>query len=104
MWIKLRFKSVCIYAKSEQSPSFWLEETLDPWLPIERASQTLIRLNGCVGWSESSMGAHDNVYLLLDTGLFVIILLMMVKLIMMVVLPANCCIQQTRTVPRPFFH
>ena len=28
-----------------------------PWLPIERTAKTLIRLGGCPGWSESSLGA-----------------------------------------------
>ena len=29
--------------------SFLIEETLDPWLPIERPLKTLIRLCGCTG-------------------------------------------------------
>ena len=32
-----------------------------PWvlkLPIERTAKTLIRLGGCQGWSESSLGTH----------------------------------------------
>ena len=28
------------------------------WLPTERTAKTLIRLGGCPGWSESSLGAH----------------------------------------------
>ena len=32
------------------------EESLGPWLPIERTAKTLIR-RGCPGWSESSLGA-----------------------------------------------
>ena len=34
------------------------EESLGPWLPTERTAKTLIRLGGCPGWSESSLGAH----------------------------------------------
>ena len=34
------------------------EESLGPSLPIERTATTLIRLGGCPGWSESSLGAH----------------------------------------------
>ena len=34
------------------------EETLGPQLPIERPAKTLIRLGGCPGWSEYSLGAH----------------------------------------------
>ena len=32
-------------------------ESLGPMLPITRAAKTLIRLGGCPGWSESSLGA-----------------------------------------------
>ena len=32
------------------------EEALGPWLPIERTTKPLIRLRGCPGWSESSLG------------------------------------------------
>ena len=32
------------------------EQTLGPQLPIERTMNTLIRLGGCPGWSESSLG------------------------------------------------
>ena len=34
------------------------EETLGPKLPIQRRAKTLIRLGGCPGWSESSLGAQ----------------------------------------------
>ena len=103
MWVQWRIKSVCISAKSEQS-KFLSWRNIGP-MATHRAC---IKYSDQTAWmsrlTESSMGAHDNVYLLLDTCLFVIILLIMIKLIMMVVLPANCCIQKTRTVPRPFFH
>ena len=39
-----RLKSVCASAQSDQSLNFPPEEMLDPWLPIERLSKTLIRL------------------------------------------------------------
>ena len=29
------------------------------WLPIKRTAKILIRLSGCLGWSESSLGAHS---------------------------------------------
>ena len=35
------------------------EERLGSYLPIERTAKTLIRLGGCPGWSESSLGAHS---------------------------------------------
>ena len=44
-----RFKSVCASAHSDQSRSFPPEETLDPWLPIERQLKTKISLHGCTG-------------------------------------------------------
>ena len=34
------------------------EESLGAELPTERTAKTLIRLGGCLGWSESSLGAH----------------------------------------------
>ena len=53
-----KFKSVCASTQfdNDKSLSFLPEETLDPWLPIERLLKTLIRLRG----SESSMCAHAN--------------------------------------------
>ena len=33
------------------------EESSGPYLPIEQTAKTLIRLGGCPGWSESSLGA-----------------------------------------------
>ena len=44
MKIQWRFKSVWGSTQSDQSLSFLPEETLDSWLPIERPSKTLIRL------------------------------------------------------------
>ena len=37
-------------------------------LPIERIVKTLIRLSGCQGWSESSLGAHVILLVLLCGG------------------------------------
>ena len=34
------------------------EESLGPYLPAEQTAKTLIRLGGCPGWSESSLGAQ----------------------------------------------
>ena len=68
IYVWRRFKSVFVPEQSEQSLSFPPEETLGPWLAMERPSKTLIRLRGRAGWSESSMGAHANLYLMLDPG------------------------------------
>ena len=35
------------------------EESFGPKLPIECTAKTLIRLGGCPGWSESSLGAQS---------------------------------------------
>ena len=35
------------------------EESLGPYLPIERIANTLIRLGGCPSWSESALGAQS---------------------------------------------
>ena len=40
MCIERRFKSVCASSQSDQSLSFRPEETLDPWLHIERLSDS----------------------------------------------------------------
>ena len=42
MLVQLRFKSVYAFGQSDQSLSCPPEETLDPWLPIECPSETLI--------------------------------------------------------------
>ena len=46
-------------AQSDQSLRHPHEESLGPYLPIERTAKTLIRLGGCLGWSESLLGAHS---------------------------------------------
>ena len=51
-------------AQSNQRFSFPTEETLDPCLPIKSQWKTLTKLRGCTGRSESSIGAHANLYLL----------------------------------------
>ena len=48
--------SLGISAQSDQSQRFPPEAKLGPKLPIERTAKTLIRLGGCPGWSESSLG------------------------------------------------
>ena len=53
-----RLRSACVSAQSDQSRHCPNEEALGPWLPSERTAKTLIRLGGCPGWSESSLGAH----------------------------------------------
>ena len=44
-------------AQSDQSFRCPREESLGPYLPTERTLKTMIRLGGCSGWSESSLGA-----------------------------------------------
>ena len=53
-----RLRSAWASAQSDQSLRCPHEESLGPYLPIERTAKTLIRLGGCPGWSESSLGAH----------------------------------------------
>ena len=52
-----RLRSAWASAQSDQSFRCPHEESLGPYLPIERTSKILIRLGGCLGWSESSLGA-----------------------------------------------
>ena len=57
MCVQRRLRSAWASAQSDQSFRCPHEEKLDPYLPIERASKTMITLGGCPGWSESSLGA-----------------------------------------------
>ena len=57
MCAQRRLRSSWTSAQSDQSFRCPHEESLGPYLPIERTSKTLIRLGGCPGWSESSLGA-----------------------------------------------
>ena len=52
-----RFRSAWASAQSDQNQRCPPEAKLGPKLPIERTAKTLIRLGGCPGWSESSLGA-----------------------------------------------
>ena len=51
-------KSAWASAQCDQSLRCPPEAKLGPKLPIERTSKTLIRLGGCPGWSESSLGTQ----------------------------------------------
>ena len=46
------------HMQSDQSCHCRLEATLCHWLRNECPAKTLIRLCGCAGWSESSLGPH----------------------------------------------
>ena len=60
-------RSAWASAQSDQSLRCPHEESLGPYLPIECTAKTLIRLGGCPGWSESSLGAHA-ILLVLSRG------------------------------------
>ena len=64
MCIQPRFKSVCASTQSDQSLSFLSDEMMDPWLPIEDSDQS-VHMHRLIG---VSIGAHANLYLLLDAG------------------------------------
>ena len=55
--IQRRLRSALASTQSDQSLCCPHEEALCPWLPNERTAKTLIRLGGCPGWSESSLGS-----------------------------------------------
>ena len=59
MCAQRRLRSDWASAQSDQSLRCPHEETLGPWLPTECTAKTLIRLGGCPGWSESSLGAQS---------------------------------------------
>ena len=54
-----RLRSAWVSAQSDQNLRCPPEESLGPYLPIERTAKTLIRLGGCPGWSESSLGPQS---------------------------------------------
>ena len=54
-----RLRSAWASPQSDQSLRCPHEESLDSYLPTERTAKTLIRLGGCPGWSESSLGAQS---------------------------------------------
>ena len=51
MWLcaQRRFRSAWAFAQSDQSLRCPHEESLDPYLPIQRTAKALIRLGGCPG-------------------------------------------------------
>ena len=55
-----RLRSALASAQSDQSLRCPHEASLGPLLPIEPTAKTLIRLGGCPGWSESSLGAQSH--------------------------------------------
>ena len=59
MCAQWRLRSAWASAQSDQSLRCPHEESWDPYLPIECTAKTLIRLGGCPGWSESSLGAES---------------------------------------------
>ena len=54
-----RLRLAWVSAHTDQSLRCPYEESLGPLLATERTAKTLIRLGGCPGWSESSLGAHS---------------------------------------------
>ena len=59
MCAQRRLRSAWASAQSDHSLRCPYEESLGPKLPIQRTAKTLIRLGGCPGWSESSLGAQS---------------------------------------------
>ena len=59
VYTQRRLRSAWASARFDQSLRCLHEETFGPKLPIERTAKTLIKLGGCPGWSESSLGAHS---------------------------------------------
>ena len=61
-------RSAWASAQSDQSLRCPHEEALGPCLSLKRTAKTLIRLDGCPGWSESSLGVHVMLLVLSCTG------------------------------------
>ena len=68
MCAQRRLRSAWASAQTDQSLRCPYKVTLGPQLPIERTAKTLIKLDGCPGWSESSPGAHLILLVLLWGG------------------------------------
>ena len=64
MWLcaQRRLRSAWASTQSDQSLRCPREETLGPQLPSEHKAKILIRLGGCPGWSESSLGAQPHCF------------------------------------------
>ena len=58
MCTQRRPRSAWASAQSDQS-SLSTRRKLESLAPIEHTAKTLIRLGGCLGWSESLLGAHS---------------------------------------------
>ena len=58
MCAQRRLSSTWASAQSDQSLRCPHEESWGPLLSLERTAKHLIRLGGCAGWSESSLGAN----------------------------------------------
>ena len=58
LYAKRRLRLAWASAPSDQSLRCPHEESSGPFLPIERTAKIWIRLGGCPGWSESSLGAQ----------------------------------------------
>ena len=54
----------CAPSEDSDQPGHPHEESFGPCLPIECLVKTLIRMGGCPGWSESSLGAQVILFVL----------------------------------------
>ena len=72
MCTQWRLRSAWASAQSDQSLRCPHEESFGPYQPIERTAKTLIRLGGCPGWSESSLGAHVSMLVLSRGGSYLL--------------------------------
>ena len=63
MCAQRRLRSDCASAQSDQSLRCPIQETWAPLPCKKRPAKTLIRLRGCAGWSESSLGARFRRYI-----------------------------------------
>ena len=59
MWAQRRLRSAWSSDQFDQCLHCLQEESFGPYLSIECTAKALIRLDGCPGWSESSLGAQS---------------------------------------------
>ena len=68
--IDLRRMLTGILMTTNRKGWWWYRDALDPWLPTEIPANALIKLRGCTGWSEYSLGKHTILQEMLSLSLF----------------------------------
>ena len=90
-----RLRSAWASAQSDQSLRCPHEESLGPELHTERKAKTLIRLGGCPGWSESSLGAQPHCWFVMSQLILCFAILPRLKLYTFKIVYSEPCHEKT---------